>query len=341
MRHFEFWHPRLFELPYYLYLMGAATVRGLSIRDLARANYALDHGEIGIGSKFATQMAFDQSRFLPTIHVPGDLAEGDKVSLIRAFAAEHGYPVILKSDIGSVGKGVLKVSSADEVGDRIHQLTGPYIAQSFTPFNHEYGVFYVRVGGRPRITGINAKHFPSVVGDGKSTIAALARQHYRFTHHWQTFLQYLDVDRVPATGEVVQLSFIGSHTMGCKFTDDTHLATRALEHAIFDLFESQPGYNFGRIDVKAESEEAFRSGEFVVIEVNGVASLPTHMFDPDNSVWRAWRIFLEHGRYLALAAGEHRHEPMALDSYRGIVRRVRANAATLNEAHQRLMEAGG
>ena len=65
-KHFEFWHPRVFESPYYLYLVVGAWLRGLSIKSLAKANYALDHGEIGIGSKFKTQMAFNQARFLPT-----------------------------------------------------------------------------------------------------------------------------------------------------------------------------------------------------------------------------------------------------------------------------------
>jgi hypothetical protein len=60
MKHFEFWHPRLFEIPYYLYLLVASSVRGLSIKSLAKANYALDHGEISIGSKYKTQHAFDQ-----------------------------------------------------------------------------------------------------------------------------------------------------------------------------------------------------------------------------------------------------------------------------------------
>jgi hypothetical protein len=337
IKHFEFWHPRLFELPYYLYLCVGALSRGLSIKSLAKANYALDHGEIGIGSKFKTQMAFDQARFLPTelLHVNATLAA--KLAQVTRFGAAHGYPLILKSDIGSVGKGVLKLEANDVASDRLGQLRGNYILQAYTPHNLEYGVFFVRYQGRARITGINKKHFPTVIGNGVDSIECLARAHYRYTAHWQTFLQYLDIARVPMRDEHVQLSFIGSHTMGCKFTDDTQLLTDKLLTAVEQIFVDQPGFNFGRLDLKCASEAAFRKGEFLVIEVNGVASLPTHMFDPSHSLWRGYQIFFEHGRWLLKIAAEQRRQSMTLDSYRNIAKRVSHNYRLLNDAHQQLM----
>ncbi len=338
MKHFEFWNPRLFELPYYLYLIAGAARRGLSVRALAKANYGLDHGEIGIGSKYQTQQAFDQKYFLPTIRLPDDIEAEEKARRIVDFAGQHGYPLVLKSDIGSVGKGVAKIHSDDEAARKAERLVGPYLLQKFTPLNDEYGVFYVRHRGVPAITAINRKHFPTVIGDGIRTVAQLVHEHPRRTGHWKTFLQYVDLQRIPAPGESVQLSFIGSHTMGCKFTDDTGLLTPGLEKAIFRIFEDQPGFNFGRLDVKAADQDAFRNGEFVVIEVNGVASLPTNMFDPDNSLFRAYRIFLEHGHHLLEIASEHRHQSMELDSWRNIVDRVRENARILNRTHEQLMD---
>ena len=336
-KHFEFWHPRVFESPYYIYLCFGAWLRGLSIKSLAKANYALDHGEIGIGSKFTTQMAFNQARFLPTELLAADASLAAKVAQVTRFGAVHGYPLILKSDIGSVGKGVLKLHADDPFHDRLARLRGNYILQAYTPYNLEYGVFYVRHQGRARITGINKKHFPTVVGNGVDSIECLARAHYRYTGHWQTFLQYLDIKRVPRQGEWVQLSFIGSHTMGCKFTDDTYLLTDQLSAAVEQIFIDQPGFNFGRLDLKCASEAAFKAGDFVVIEVNGVASLPTHMFDPSHSVWRGYQIFFEHGRWLLKIAAEQHRQPMLLDTYCNIARRVAHNHRLLNDAHQLLM----
>lgn len=335
IRPYEFWHPRLFELPYYLYLAWRCLVRRLPVKYLAKANYALDHGEIGIGSKFRTQLAFPQDLFLPTERLPNN---GNRLPAALAFAETHGYPVVLKPDAGSVGKGVTRAVNEQALRWKVACIDAPYLIQQFTPFNVEFGVFYVREHGKSRITGINGKHFPTVIGNGKDTIETLARQHERFTSHWHLFMQDLDTTRIPADGEVVQMSFIGSHTMGCKFTDDSHLLTPEVELRVCDLCDSQPGYNFGRLDVKAASVDAFQEGEFVVIEVNGVASLPTHMFDPEKSLSEAYRIFLDHGRLLVEIACEHRHQPMELLPWREIGARVKQSFTALNASHQNMMK---
>jgi hypothetical protein len=120
----------------------------------------------------------------------------------------------------------------------------------------------------------------------------------------------------------------------------THLDTPELNNAVDRICASQPGFNFGRLDVKAHSQEAFQAGEFVVIEVNGIASLPTHMFDPKNSLARAYRIFLEHGKWLVKIAAEHRHQPMELSNYGEIWQRAKTNYQVLNAIHNRALERG-
>ncbi len=330
--HHEFWPPRIFELPYYFYLLWRCLIRGLSPKRLAHANWALDHGEIGIGSKLATQRAFDAAAFPPTILL--DTPAPIEVAL--SFAAEHGYPLVLKPDQGAVGMGVTKVRSDVELREKIAQIEGTYMLQGFVPHRFECGVFYIRHQGVSRISGINRKHFPEVTGDGHHTILELAQQQERFTPHWWLFLRDLDTQRIPEDGEVVVLSFVGSHTMGCKFTDDADLLTPDLERAVLALCDAQPGYNFGRLDLKAADQSAFQRGEFVVMEANGVASLPTHMFDPRYTLWQSWKIFLEHGYWLVEIANEHRAQPMPLKGWREIGRAVRRSRETLHRAHQKL-----
>jgi hypothetical protein len=337
LKKYEFWHPRVFEFPFYVYLGWQCLLNLVGIRTLAKANYALDHGEIGLGSKLESQLAFDQRFFLPSDLVEDGLSVEDKKNFIFKFIAEHGYPVVLKSNMGCVGKGIVKLNNGADVDRNAPLLMGGFIVQKFTPFSYECGVFYVRVNGRAKITGINKKHFPTVLGNGTDNLRTLAEKHVRYTAHWDSFLQDLDTTQVLASGEEKRLSFIGSHTLGCKFTDDSHLLTAELEAAIFEVFESQPGFNFGRVDVKCVDEEAFMLGEFVVIEVNGVASLPTHMFDPKFSIWQAYGIFFEHGKYLVKIAREQRHQPMELLSYFEVIQKVKDNAQNLNLVHQRLM----
>jgi hypothetical protein len=337
IKKYEFWNPRLFELPYYLYLLTQCFIRGLGVRDLAKANYALDHGEIGLGSKLDSQLKFDQQYFLPSALVIHSWSVEDKISFISTFAKEHQYPLILKSNVGSVGKGIVKVNGAEDIEKHAPNLLGDFIVQAFTPFPFECGVFYVRQKGVPRITGINKKHFPTVTGNGQDTLLELAKQHYRYTQHWDAFLQDIDTSEILGDGVRKRLSFIGSHTLGCKFTDDRHLLTDELEAAIFKLFESQPGFNFGRVDIKSADQASLQRGEFVVIEVNGVASLPTHMFDPKFSYWQAYKVFFEHGKYLAQIAQEHKAQVMELLPYSNVIKQVKDNQSQLNRVHQRLM----
>jgi hypothetical protein len=337
IKKYEFWNPRLFEVPFYIYLGAQCLINRVGIIGLAKANYGLDHGEIGLGSKFDSQLAFDQRFFLPSVLIDESLSVDQKKDQIHAFVDLHGYPVILKSNVGSVGKGIVKISTSDDVDKHTPRLLGSYILQKFTTNPFECGVFYIRQNGMPKITGINKKHFPTVVGNGNDNVQVLAKRHPRYSKHWNSFLQDIDTSEVLELGVEKRLSFIGSHTLGCKFTDDADLHTAELEKAIFAVFETQAGFNFGRVDVKAADEEAFKRGEFVVIEVNGVASLPTHMFDPKYSVWQAYEIFFQHAKYLAKIASEQRHQPMGLLSYWQVLKKVNENQKVLNKVHQALM----
>ena len=349
-KHHEFWNPKVFEIPLYIYLAGLCLRYRVPPTGLAKANSALDHGEIGIGSKFHTQQQFSQSHFLPTEKLDfseASLATSEREKILRvnlekarAFSQQYSYPIIFKPDIGMVGKGILKIGSEQELEIRIGELYGQYLLQQFTALPAEFGVFYMHYQGKSRITGVNQKHFPTVVGNGKDTIATLARQHDRYTQHWDTFLQYVDQTKVLAKGQEKRLSFIGSHTMGCKFTDDSHLVTPQLEHALFKVLDQQEGFNYGRLDVKTKDAESLKRGEFTIIEVNGISSLPTHMFDPKYSLLRCYKILLSHGRYLVKIARENNYKSMHLLPFLEVLKRVRMNQNKLDELHESLKSRG-
>jgi hypothetical protein len=338
MKAFEFWHPRLAEAPYYAALLLRCAAAALPPKYLAKANYALDHGELGLGSKYKTQLAFDQAYFPATELIDFDHDDLEQTyTEIERFVQAQQNQAILKPDIGAVGKGVIKLSALERPSSQLPELSGQYLLQAYCDLPDEFGIFFVRQHGNGRITGINRKHFPTVLGDGQSTLTQLAQRHERFTKNWQIFMQYQDGDAVLASGEERILSFIGSHTMGCKFTNDYQLITPSLTNAIEQFCAHQPGFNFGRLDVRVASEAHLQRGEFVVIEVNGVASLPTHMFDPDLSVQAAYRIFLLHAKLLVDIAAEHRHQPMALKSYSDLWRQAKANHTLLNQLHEQSM----
>ena len=79
---------------------------------------------------------------------------------------------------------------------------------------------------------------------------------------------------------------------------------------VSDHFE---GFYFGRYDVRVPSEEDLRAGRNLsVIELNGVSSEATWIYDPKHPVGFAWRTLFEQWRIAFRIAAwnrEHGHGP--------------------------------
>ena len=145
-----------------------------------------------------------------------------------------------------------------------------------------------------------------------------AETYCRLTRH--------DVDAVPDVGEQVQLVELGSHCRGAIFLDGTRYLTPALEAAIERLSRAHAGFYFGRFDVRAESIDALRAGDFRVIELNGVSSEATHIYDPAvgiveayRTMARLWRVAFEIGDANRRAG----HEPMPVREFVKLILRRR------------------
>ena len=78
------------------------------------------------------------------------------------------------------------------------------------------------------------------------------------------------------------------------FLDGGRLLTPALERAIDRIARHTDGFFFGRFDVRYESEDALREGRgFKIIELNGVTSESTNVYDPSWSLWAAHKTLRE------------------------------------------------
>ena len=69
-----------------------------------------------------------------------------------------------------------------------------------------------------------------------------------------------------------------------------------------------PDFHFGRIDIRFASTAALRLGTgFRVIEINGVGSEPTHIWDPGTKLLDAWRTqFFHYGSAFRIGAANRR-----------------------------------
>ena len=77
---------------------------------------------------------------------------------------------------------------------------------------------------------------------------------------------------------------------------------KALTAAVERVSRAFDGFYFGRYDVRTASAEAFKRGEFTVIELNGLTSEATSIYDPKHTVWFGWRVLCTQWR-LAFAIG--------------------------------------
>lgn len=305
----EYWKSRTYDVFYYGWAFVQCLCHGLRPSTMMKSNFGIEYGGSALASKFKFQDVIGQHKFAPTGFIPQVLEFAEKEKIITTFADKHGYPVILKPDNGFVGKGIFKLKSAADIAKVKPALDVDYLIQDFVPGDIEFGLFYARYRGKIQIPSINQKTFPTVIGDGQSTIQQLAEANERYSSYWPSFLKEIDTTEVLPEGEKRVLSFIGSNTLGSKFTEDTHLITDKIYERLHELFDDVPGYNFGRLDVKAISTEAFQNGDFIVIEANGMMSLPTNMLDPDRSFWHAMKIWHRHASLFVKIAREHRRKP--------------------------------
>jgi hypothetical protein len=190
------------------------------------------------------------------------------------------YPVVLKPDVGERGKDVAIIRSDEQLAAYLVHVAGDLIVQEYVP-GLEFGVFYSRISS-PMVTSIAQKQFPCVMGDGRNTLEHLILADDRAVAIASVYLaRHPDAAvRVPEQGERVQLVEIGSHCRGAVFADARDLWTHELESRIREISESHPGFHFGRFDIRTPSASALMRGEFRVLELNGVAAEPIHIYDP-------------------------------------------------------------
>jgi membrane protein DedA with SNARE-associated domain len=230
------------------------------------------------------------------------------------FAESVSYPVVVKPDAGERGNGVAIVHSELELRSALGAVVGDVLVQEFVE-GVEASVFYYRYPGeeRGRIFSITDKVFPYVTGDGVSTVEELILNDTRAHIIAETYFKRnaSRLSDIPSAGNQVALVEIGTHSKGAIFRDGGWMRSKELELAIDRLSRSIRGFYFGRYDLRAESFAELGAGNFKIIELNGVTSESTNIYDPRYTLFDAyrilfaqWRIAFEIGRENASAGAE-------------------------------------
>ena len=299
----EFWPPAVFYLPvigYFCYL----AVRFRSLTVFTACNPGIPEGGFREESK---SQILDHLKHCATFVARYRLIRCNASASARIRQAadfmrrfDLRYPVVLKPDIGQRGEGVAIVRSEQQLGQHLRESDTNWILQEHIE-GREFGVFYYRYPDQEagRIFSITDKRLLQLTGDGRSSLEQLILQDdravcmapFHLRRHQENLFS------VPEKGERFKLVEVGTHCRGALFLDGSAVWTPQLEAAIDRLSKQFEGFYFGRYDVVTPCVEDFRNGEnFKIIELNGVTSEATHIYQPGTSLWRAYAVLMHQWR---------------------------------------------
>ena len=294
--HWEYWSFHavyLWVYPVWIFLCA----RSRSFFFFSASNPSIENGGFLMESKKKIYDILPSAFYPKTILVTP--SESNQQIAERVNVAGFSYPLIAKPDVGGKGRGVKKIASEKELLEYLKRFPFDMLVQDLIPYEEEIGIFYFRYPHelKGKISGIVGKSFLTVKGDGQSTIEELLKKEKRYILQLPALIELLgdQMQTILPSGELRLLVPYGNHARGALFVDNTDWVDQELEEAIDAICQQIPGFYFGRLDVRYRSLELLKQGkDFSLIEVNGAGSEPTHMYDPRNSLFRAWKEIVKH-----------------------------------------------
>jgi len=213
------------------------------------------------------------------------------------------YPLIVKPDIGERGFLVEKIESEVALLAYHKQMPVPYLIQEFVSYPIEISVLYYRLpsANSGHITSFCIKETLKVTGDGTSTIESLMAAYPRAILQLPRFQKQFPslLATIPSKGEIVELEPIGNHSRGTTFLNGNHHIDKQLV-AVFDTVGFQmDNIYYGRFDMKCASIEQLKQGkDFKILEFNGIASEPAHIYQPGYSMFQAYKDLWQHWKII-------------------------------------------
>ncbi|HEY5216488.1 MAG TPA: hypothetical protein VIJ17_06300 [Pseudolabrys sp.] len=251
-------------------------------------------------------------------------AQGLAADLTRATRAlaENGldFPLIAKPNIGWHGHGVRRIDDSAQLDSYIAHFpeSSTLMLQRYVPHAGEAAVLYARLPGeaRGRILSLTFRYFPHVLGNGRMTVRQLIRGDERA--QWKSALHLgidpthrgidpIDLDRVPAHGEVVRIALINNQRAGALYRDGRSHITAALETRFDAIACSMTEFHYGRFDLRFETVEGLMRGEdFSIVEINGIGGEAIDCWDPRLGVGEVYRRLAEQQRLLFMIGQRNR-----------------------------------
>jgi hypothetical protein len=321
LTHWEYWPFQIVYIPIY-FLWGYYSIKAKSIFFFNASNPTIKNGGFMMESKKQIYNLIPQ-KYYPKTEL---IKEGTPFEEVRHTIENTGisYPLIAKPDIGLRGSGVKKIETLADLQQYSENANFDYVVQNLIPYKNEVGIFYVRYPNEKegRITGIVSKEFLIITGNGVSTMEDLIKENPRYELQLKTLKQEYGKKllEVLPFGEKRNLVPYGNHARGAKFIDGSHWITPKLNATFNEMCLQIPGFYFGRLDIMYETFEELEHGKnFSIVELNGAASEPTHIYDPKHSLFFAWKELIRHIRYMyEISVANHKNGSRYLEHKEGM-----------------------
>ena len=230
----------------------------------------------------------------------------------RICKAGFTYPFIVKPDVGMKGILFRKIENEEQLEKYHERIPVEYIVQDLVELPVEVSVFYYRYPTEKKgvITGFIQKELLEVYGDGRSTLWELICNHPRARHRLEEMRHRHEhrLDRVLAEGQHFYLSYAGNHNRGARFIDLQKEIDEQLLKIFDDLSHYTHQFYYGRYDIKCNSIEELKKGNFSILEFNGCGAEPNHIYDCNMKLGNAYREILKHWKALyEISRYNHRH----------------------------------
>jgi hypothetical protein len=296
-KHWEFWPYRWVYLPIIFYYC----IQALRFRNPAwfsPVNSNMKYGGL-FGYSKSEMLQSLPSKWVPPYFTIQRKEDFNSV-LLKLQNSPFSFPIILKPEIGERGIGIEKINDTTELEVFLAHLKQDYIVQEFSSYSEEYGIFCIKQAKSNHfiISSLTYKEFLKVKGDGFSTVQQLLQQEARAAQYIPKIRVEM-LNRIPHKNEDLLVQAIGNHNRGTLFRDGNHLISEGLIKRMNVLCNEIEGFRYGRFDIKTHSLAHLIEGkDSHIIELNGVASEPTHIYEPNNSWLNGQKELFRHWKFL-------------------------------------------
>ena len=308
--HWEYWPYQIVYIPVY-FQYAYYVIRTRSFFYFNASNPTIRNGGFFMESKKEIYDLIPQKYYPTTLLIENKTSIASISNLIDIN--NISFPLICKPNVGLRGTAVKKIFNTQELDYYANKANFDFLVQDLIPYENEIGLFYIKLPNedKGKITGIVAKEFLILTGNGKNTIRELLNKDLRYQFQLKVLEEeYQDkLEEVLKLNETINLVPYGNHCRGTKFVDASNYITPKLTETLNEICSQIDGFYYGRMDIMFNSFEELENGiNFQIVEINGAISEPTHIYDPNHTLLHGWKELTKHFHYLYVISKQNKQK---------------------------------